>query len=91
MKKVELKLNYFNEFEKLIQFENQQIKSMESQVIQDRIKLAIKKCEIMNLSKKVKDIIKKDEMSVGESMLQKFVENPTHVKIDNDLKILDLN
>jgi hypothetical protein len=92
MKKIELKLNYFNEFEKLIQFENQQIKSMESQVIQDRIKLAIKKCEIMNLSKKVKDIIKKDEMSDGEpSILQRFVENPGQIKIDNDLKILDLN
>ena len=43
MKKIEMKLNYFNDFEKLIQFETQQIKSMESQIIQERIKLAIKK------------------------------------------------
>src|SRR5690349_19225951 len=40
MRKIELKLNYFNDFEKLIQFETQQMKSMESQIIQDRIKLS---------------------------------------------------
>ena len=91
MKKIELKLNYFNEFEKLIQFENQQIKSMESQIIQDRIKLAIKKCEIMNLSKKVKEIIKKDEANESINHLHKIIDYPTQIKIDSDLKILDLN
>ena len=54
MKKIEMKLNYFNDFEKLIQFETQQMKSMESQIIQDRIKLAIKKSEIIGMSDKIK-------------------------------------
>jgi SWI/SNF related-matrix-associated actin-dependent regulator of chromatin subfamily C len=54
MKKIEMKLSYFNDFEKLIQFETQQMKSMESQVIQDRIKLAIKKNELMSIAEKMK-------------------------------------
>ena len=51
MRKIEMKLNYFNDFEKLIQSESQQLKSMESQIIQDRIKLALKKSEINQLAK----------------------------------------
>lgn len=58
MKKVELKLSYFNDFDKLIQFETQQIKSMENQIIQDRVKLAIKKSEINDLSHKFQEIVK---------------------------------
>lgn len=54
MKKIEMKLSYFNDFEKLIQFETQQMKSMESQVIQDRIKLAIKKNELISIAEKMK-------------------------------------
>jgi hypothetical protein len=54
MKKIEMKLSYFNDFEKLIQFETQQMKSMESQIIQDRIKLAIKKNELIGIAEKMK-------------------------------------
>jgi hypothetical protein len=90
IKKIELKLNYFNDFEKLIQFETQQIKSMESQVVQDRIKLAIKKCEIMNLSKKVKDISKLQEANV-KSEVNNLPESSNLLKFDHEIKILDLN
>ena len=58
MKKVELKLNYFNDFEKMIQYEKQQIKTLESQLIGDKIHLAMKKHELTNLSNKLKDSIK---------------------------------
>lgn len=61
MKKVEMKLEYFSEFEKLISFEKQQIKSSESQIIQDRVKLAIKKAELIAQSIKIKETIKQLE------------------------------
>jgi hypothetical protein len=91
IKKIELKLNYFNDFEKLIQFEGQQIKSMESQIIQDRIKLAIKKCEIMGLSKKIKELGKLQEDSMFKNEINNLPDHPSQIKIDNDIKILDLN
>ena len=61
MKKIEMKLDYFNEFEKLIQYETQGIKTMESQIIQDRIKLAIKKSEVLGLSNKLKEQLKREQ------------------------------
>jgi hypothetical protein len=91
IKKIELKLNYFNDFEKLIQFETQQIKTMESQIIQDRIKLAIKKCEIMGLSKKIKEIGKLQENNLLKAEVTSLPDYPNQIKIDNDIKILELN
>ena len=89
MKKIEMKLNYFNEFEKLIQFETQQMKSMESQIIQDRIKLAIKKNELVSLSNKFKDAIKfQDSNYITQNDL---INKSQNFKIENDSKIFDLN
>ena len=107
MKKIEMKLNYFNDFEKLVQFETQQIKSMESQIIQERIKLAIKKSEIVGLSSKLRSLIKSKESefnpneNLGHNHLQsieskqgeafKFIELSESMQIENEPKILDLN
>jgi hypothetical protein len=86
MKKIEKKLEYFNDFEKLIQYETQQMKSMESQIIQDRIKLAMKKSEMMNASEK----LKKAEITLCEVQdLQEIL--PQSIKVDNDIRILDIN
>lgn len=74
MKKVEMKLNYFNEFEKLIQFESQQIKTMESQIIQDRIKLAIKKSELLLLNNKVKELLKSGERQENETFKERGMQ-----------------
>jgi hypothetical protein len=99
MKKVEMKINYFNDFEKLIQFESQQIKTMESQIIQDRIKLAIKKSELMSLQNKVKDVIKiqgadsngfNNKDAVGDNNIS-LLEKIKHVKVENEPKIMSLN
>lgn len=49
MKKVQMKLNYFNEFDKLIQSDNQQLRTVENQLIQDRIKVSMRKLELNEL------------------------------------------
>lgn len=94
MHKVELKLNYFNDFEKLIQFESQQIKSVESQIIKDRIKLAVKKHEILGLTNKLKESLKEIENSLENGTKTHYGELITkaeNIKIDNEMKLLDLN
>jgi hypothetical protein len=105
MRKIELKLNYFNDFEKLIQFETQQIKSVESQIIQDRIRLAIKKSEIMSLSNKIKENLKIQtdlhEKQIDNSITSRLspniisntdmLEKAKEIKVENEIKILDLN
>jgi len=93
MKKIELKLNYFNEFEKLVQYEKQQIKSMESQVMGDRINLAMKKSEISNLSNKLKELLKSNsefsEINMGANL--NILEKAENTKIDFESKIMDLS
>ena len=42
MKTLELKMNYFNSFDKILNFKKSQLKSMENQIVQERIKIAIK-------------------------------------------------
>ena len=107
MKKIEMKLNYFNDFEKLIQFETQQIKSMESQIIQERIKLAIKKSEIVGLSSRLRSLVKSKESDLNmnentgtnnleifeskQSEAFKLIELSENMQIENEPKILDLN
>ena len=98
MKKVEMKLNYFNDFEKLIQFETQQMKSMESQIIQDRIKLAIKKSELISQNDKIKSAIKKENenayvsvnanvnMNVNGNISLEEVENGTGTHLNLTFK-----
>lgn len=82
MKKIELKLNYFEDFEKMIQFQSQQLKTMESQVFQDRIKLAIKKNEFLGISQKLKE----QQKQQSNEMLDKIGE----IKIENEPKVLNL-
>ena len=82
MKKIELKLNYFEDFEKMIQFQSQQLKTMESQVFQDRIKLAIKKNEFLGISQKLKE----QQKQQSNEMLDKIGE----IKIENEPRVLNL-
>ena len=67
MEKVDMKLNHYAKFENLIEQHKTQLKSMESQIIQDRIKLSIKKAEIFSLIEKIKEEKnKKDHNSDNE-------------------------
>ena len=43
MKKIELKMNYFKQFERLLEYKKTQLKTIETQIIQERIKLITKK------------------------------------------------
>lgn len=88
MRKIEMKLNYFNEFERLIQNEGQQLKSMESQIIQDRIKLALKKSEINQLARKFKDII--NPANNNNNSNKNFNLSSSSI-VNNFEKSLDLN
>jgi SWI/SNF related-matrix-associated actin-dependent regulator of chromatin subfamily C len=87
MKKIELKLSYFNDFDKLVQFNKQQIKTMESQFISDRINLALNKIEITNHSNKLKENLK--HYSEFNDVCQNL-SNSEKFKTDNDIKILEL-
>jgi hypothetical protein len=83
MKKIELKLNYFNECEKMIHLENQQLKTMESQIIQDRIKFAIKKNELLQAANKLKELQKIQNAN-------ELVEKIQSVNIKEDTKVIEL-
>jgi len=101
MRKIEMKLMYFNEFEKIIQYESQQLKSKESQTLQERLKLAFKKAEVLALSNKFKEITSqfqenekielKNLCNIEE--IYALIEEAGKVRIDNksenlmDLKI----
>jgi hypothetical protein len=43
MKKIELKMDYFKQFEKVLEFKKNQIKTIQTQIIQERIQLLTKK------------------------------------------------
>ena len=43
MRKIELKMNYFRQFERLLEYKKKQLKTIETQIIQERIKLITKK------------------------------------------------
>ena len=43
MKKIELKMNYFRQFERLLEYKKTLLKTIETQIIQERIKLITKK------------------------------------------------
>ena len=55
MEKVEMKLNHYSNYEKLIEQHKTQLKLMESQIIQDRIKLCNKRIELFYLLQKIKE------------------------------------
>lgn len=98
MRKIEMKLMYFNEFEKIIQYESQQLKSRESQTLQERLKLAFKKADILALSNKFKEITSqfqenekielKDLSNIEE--INALIEEAGKARIDNSENLLDL-
>ena len=53
MKKIELKLSYFADLERINHFEKQQIKSSEAEVIREKLELAIKLTELQNITKEI--------------------------------------
>ena len=67
MKKIQMKLDYFDDFDKMIQSQNQQLKTMENQVFQDRIKLAIKKNELLAVAQKLKEQKTQMEIDTNEN------------------------
>lgn len=54
MKKIELKLDYFNEFDRIIEQEASQIKTLEAHIVQDRVKFAIRRIELNDQMEKLK-------------------------------------
>jgi len=62
MKTLELKMNYFNSFDKILNFKKSQLKSMENQIVQERIKIAIKNEQIKEqIENKKNEIVLDDE------------------------------
>ena len=61
LKTLELKMNYFNSFDKTLNFKKSQLKSMENQIVQERIKIAIKNEQIKEQIESKKDEIDLDE------------------------------
>ena len=92
MKKIELKLNYFNEFEKMIEFKKNQIKTMESQIVQDRIKLSIKKNDLLNLISKIKESQKKNSNNLSNIEIENFQNQSDNLnnESNNNNQIIDI-
>ena len=92
MKKIELKLNYFNEFEKMIEFKKNQIKTMESQIVQDRIKLSIKKNDLLNLISKIKESHKKNNNNLSNIEIENFQNQSDNLnnESNNNNQIIDI-
>ena len=98
MRKIEMKLSYFNEFEKIIQYESQQLKSKESQTLQERLKLAFKKADIMSISNKFKEIsaqFQESEIEISHfnnlDDIKSMISEAENIKVDNNENLLDLN
>ena len=90
MKKIELKLNYFNEFEKMIEFKKNQIKTMESQIVQDRIKLSIKKNDLLNLISKIKESQKKNNNNLTNIEIENFQNQSDKLNNESNNQIIDI-
>lgn len=98
MRKIEMKLMYFNEFEKIIQYEAQQLKTKESQTLQERLKLAFKKADVLSLSNKFKEITShfqenekieiKDLSNIEE--INALIDEAGKIRIDNSENLLEL-
>lgn len=85
LKKIELKLDYFNEFERLMEFEIGQMKTMESSLVQDRVKFAIKKVELNSQIEKLKYYQNqlKNEANNTNKLKQNSLEGPGSLKEKN--------
>ena len=90
MKKIELKLNYFNEFEKMIEFKKNQIKTMESQIVQDRIKLSIKRNDLLNLISKIKESQKKNNNNFSNIEIENFQNQSDKLNKESNNQIIDI-
>ena len=55
MRKIELKMNYFRQFERLLEYKKTQLKTIETQIIQERIKLITKKLLLQKKQQKVNE------------------------------------
>ena len=55
MKKIELKMNYFRQFERLLEYKKTQLKTIETQIIQERIKLITKKLLLQKKQKQANE------------------------------------
>ena len=82
MKKVEMKLKFFSDFDRLIKFHKNKFKSTESQLIQDRFKLTEQKAEILSIVNQVKDVTK------GNNEINNI--NTEKIEIDHELRLLHL-
>jgi SWI/SNF related-matrix-associated actin-dependent regulator of chromatin subfamily C len=55
MRKIELKMNYFRQFERLLEYKKTQLKTIETQIIQERIKLITKKLLLQQKQQQAKE------------------------------------
>ena len=55
MRKIELKMNYFRQFERLLEYKKTQLKTIETQIIQERIKLITKKLLLQKKQQQAKE------------------------------------
>ena len=55
MRKIELKMNYFRQFERLLEYKKTQLKTIETQIIQERIKLITKKLLLQKKQKQANE------------------------------------
>lgn len=95
IKKVEMKLQYFNEFEKMVQYEKQQIKTLESQLIGDKIHLALKKSELGGYVNKLKDSMKNASEFIDIKDSQPYcngiVDKADKFQVGLENKLMELN
>ena len=82
MKKVEMKLKFFSDFDRLIEFHKNKFKSTESQLIQDRFKLTEQKAEMSCVVNQVKDVTK------GNNEINNIKTDK--IEIEHDIKLLHL-
>ncbi len=82
MKKVEMKLKFFSDFDRLIEFHKNKFKSTQSQLIQDRFKLTEQKAEMSCVVNQVKDVTK------GNNEINNITTDK--IEIEHDIKLLHL-
>ena len=61
MKTLELKLNHFNTFDKTLNFKKNQMKLMENQIVQERIKIMIKNEQLKEQIEKASKNMEQEE------------------------------
>lgn len=82
LKKLELKLNCVSDFEKIIHYESTQLKTMDNQIMQDRIKLSIKRNELICLGLRLQEAKKLSHEELMELNNIKFDSAPKHISLN---------